>query len=187
MADVTAPDFGSLLAPQLSQIPPAALPRFLALLERAAAQRYRDWAGALPEHADVLLACAAAEDEIADRIEAAVPIDAAVASQIAEPLPAARQAYLDAFSAFDVWDQLRLQADAERQGARAWRNIASRTDDHGLRRRSPRAPRWRRRAPTGSTPSSRALPRADRARGWSCAEHVQASLGRGDRFGLAGA
>jgi hypothetical protein len=129
MADVTTPDFGALLAPQLSRIPPHALPRFLALLERAAAQRYRDWAVELPEHADVLLACAASEDEIADRIEAAVEIDAHVAEQIEEPLPAARQTYLDAFAGVDVWDQLRMQADAERQGARAWRNIAARTQD----------------------------------------------------------
>ena len=129
MADVTAPDFGALLAPQLSSIPPDALPRFLALLERGAAQRYREWAAALPEHADVLLTCAASEDEIADRIEAAFGIDADTAAAIQEPLPAAAATYVGAFDGLDVWDQLRIQADAERQGARAWRNIAARTPD----------------------------------------------------------
>ena len=33
------------------------------------------------------------------------------------------------FAGHDVWDQLRIQADAERQGARAWRNIAARLGD----------------------------------------------------------
>jgi hypothetical protein len=129
MPDVTAPDFGALLAPQLSTIPPDALPRFLALLERGAAQRYREWAEQLPAHADVLLGCAASEDEIADRIEAAFTIDDAVANAIQAPLPDARATYLRAFEGHDVWDQLRIQADAERQGARAWRNIASRTQE----------------------------------------------------------
>ena len=129
MADVTAPDFGALLAPQLASIPPDALPRFLALLERGAAQRYRDWAAELPDHAEVLLSCAASEDEIADRIEAAFAIDAATESAIQAPLPAASTTYLGAFEGLDVWDQLRIQADAERQGARAWRNVASRTTD----------------------------------------------------------
>jgi hypothetical protein len=36
------------------------------------------------------------------------------------------------FDGLDVWDQLRIQADAERQGARAWRNIAARIDDQAM-------------------------------------------------------
>ncbi len=67
MSEPDIPAFGALLAPYISQVPPEATPRFLALLERGAAARYREWAAMLPEHGDVLLSCAASEDEIADR------------------------------------------------------------------------------------------------------------------------
>lgn len=129
MPDLTIPDFGRLLAPQLGRVPAETLPRFLALLERGAADRYRVWAQALPEHAEVLLTCAAAEDEIADRIEAAFALDPSLREATEAPLPEARAAYVAAFDGHDVWDQLRIQADAERQGAQAWRTIAARVDD----------------------------------------------------------
>jgi hypothetical protein len=116
VSQLEIPRFGALLAPFISQVPTDAMPRFLALLERGAANRYREWAELLPAHADALLTCAASEDEIADRIEAA-------------PLPGAIDTYRNAFGGLDVWDQLRVQANAERQGAQAWRNIATRVDD----------------------------------------------------------
>lgn len=129
MADLEIPNFGALLAPYIGQVPPEATPRFLALLERSAAARYREWAEALPEHAELLLACSSSEDEIADRIDGAFPIDPSLADQLHAPLPDAIATYYDVFSAFDVWDQLRLQAKAERQGAQAWRRISGGVDD----------------------------------------------------------
>jgi hypothetical protein len=132
MSDVRAPNFGELLAPYLSSVPPEAMPRFLALLERGAAERYRHWAALLPEHHDVLASCAASEDEIADRIDAAFDLRSEHLPLIEAPLPAATATYYEVFDRLDVWDQLRIQADAERQGARAWRNIATRTDDPSL-------------------------------------------------------
>jgi hypothetical protein len=129
MSDVVIPNFGALLAPYIGQVPPAAMPRFLALLERGAADRYRHWVGLLPEHAEVLSACAASEDEIADRIEAAFALDPALHDALHAPLPAARDTYYEVFAGLDPWDQLRIQANAERQGAQAWRNIATRTTD----------------------------------------------------------
>jgi hypothetical protein len=129
MSDVVAPDFGKLLAPFIGQVPAAAMPRFLALLERGAAARYRQWAEQLPEHADLLLACSACEDEIADRIEAAFALDPGLREQLEAPLPEATATYYAVFADLDVWDQLRIQANAERQGAQAWRNIAARTED----------------------------------------------------------
>jgi hypothetical protein len=125
VADVDIPNFGELLAPYIGRVPSEGRPRLLALLERGAAQRYRMWATDLPEHADVLLACSASEDEIADRIDAAFALDDARRDDVHAPLPDARRAYEDVFDGLDVWDQLRIQADAERQGARAWRNIAA--------------------------------------------------------------
>jgi hypothetical protein len=129
VSDLVVPDFGALLGAYIGQVPVGTIPRFLALLERTAADRYRSWAEVIPEHAAILLQCAADEDEIADRIEAAFALDPTLREQLEAPLPAAKQTYYEAFSPYDVWDQLRMQADAERQGARAWRNIAARHPD----------------------------------------------------------
>lgn len=129
MAQLQIPNFGQLLSPFIAQVPPSIMPRFLALLERGAADRYREWAAMLPAHAEVLLVCAASEDEIADRVESVFSLDEALRDELVSPLPAAKQTYYDAFSGMDVWDQLRVQANAERQGAQAWRNIASRITD----------------------------------------------------------
>ena len=129
MSELEIPAFGALLAPYISQVPPEAIPRFLALLERGAAQRYREWAEMVPEHREVLLSCAYSEDEIADRIEAAFTIDPSLHDALHAPLPGALDTYYAVFERYAVWDQLRVQANAERQGAQAWRNIAARTTD----------------------------------------------------------
>jgi hypothetical protein len=132
MPDLQIPSFGVLLAPYIGRVPPQAMPRFLALLERGAAQRYRHWAQALPQHAEELLVCAAAEDRIADEVEAAFALDPALQDALTAPLPEAREAYYAVFRDLDVWDQLRIQANAERQGAQAWRDIAAGVDDPGV-------------------------------------------------------
>lgn len=129
MSDVVIPNFGALLGEFIGQVPSGTMPRFLAMLERTAAERYRGWAAALPEHADVLLQCASDEDEIADRVESVFTLDPSLREQLEAPLPDATRAYYEAFAPYGVWDQLRMQADAERQGARAWRNIAARHPD----------------------------------------------------------
>ncbi len=125
MSELEIPRFGVLLAPYIGQVPADARPRFLALLERGAAERYRTWAEALPEHAESLLACSASEDEIADRVEAVFTLDPALGDVLHGLLGGARETYYAAFAGYDVWDQLRIQADAERQGAAAWRGIAA--------------------------------------------------------------
>jgi hypothetical protein len=131
MSALQIPSFGQLLSPFISRVPPPAMPRFLALLERGAADRYRYWADVLPDHADVLLICAVSEDEIAARVEAIFPLDDSMRDALHEPLPEARDTYYSVFASLDVWDQLRVQANAERQGAQAWRNIAgAQTDAH---------------------------------------------------------
>ena len=123
------PNFGLLLAPVLSRVEDAARPRFLALLERTAADRYRRWASELPEQADVLLECAKREDEIADRVEAIFPIAAEKLLELQALLPQARDIYYAAFDGLNVVDQILIQADAELQGANAWRSVASRLSD----------------------------------------------------------
>ena len=129
MSELEIPAFGALLAPYIGQVPPEATPRFLALLERGAADRYREWAEQMPEHREVLMSCASSEDEIADRIEAAFTLDPSLHDALHAPLPGARDTYYAVFERYSVWDQLRIQANAERQGAQAWRNIATRTSD----------------------------------------------------------
>jgi hypothetical protein len=119
------PNFGLLLAPILSQVDASSRPRFLALLERTAADRYRQWASELPAHAQVLVECAGREDEIADRVEAVFSIDGAKLDELKALLPAARDIYYAAFDGMDVLEQIRVQSDAELQGANAWRSIAS--------------------------------------------------------------
>jgi len=124
MSGIEAPNFAVLLGPFIGEVPEEGRPRFLALLERGAAQRYRSWARELPEHAELLRACAEHEDEIAERVERLFPIEAELEKQVAQPLPRARDAYYDVFAGLPLLDQLAIQADAERQGAAAW--IASR-------------------------------------------------------------
>lgn len=124
--NIEIPDFAQLLAPFISTIPEASQPAFLAQLERTAAQRYRDWAQALPEHAQGLMKCADREDDIAKRVEKILPAANKLDQKIiSETIGPAKNCYYQAFSAFTVWEQLYIQANAERQGAAAWRMIAS--------------------------------------------------------------
>lgn len=129
MSNVEIPNLGALLVPYLAQVPAEARPRFLALLERGAADRYRYWAEVLPQHADVFLLCAAGEDEIADRIESVFTLTAEPRDSISSLLPGARDTYHQVFESLDVWDQLRVQANAERLGAQVWRNSAADASD----------------------------------------------------------
>lgn len=116
----TIPMFGELLAPYLSQIPDEAKPGALAILERGAAERYRGWAEAVPQHRAGLLACAAREEEIADSIDTLLPIPRQHRELVDKFIPHAKQAYFDVFEGLSAIDQMTIQAAAERQGARAW-------------------------------------------------------------------
>jgi hypothetical protein len=124
------PNFPELLAPHIAAVPPSAIPNFLARLEREAAERYRDWASHYEgEEREVILACAAREDEIADRVEALFSVGRADLRKIERALPGALEAYRGAFEGFSVPDQLGIQGDAELQGADAWRGIAAGQSD----------------------------------------------------------
>ena len=117
------PNFGALLAEYITAVPEASIPRFLARLERGAADRYRGWAAALPAHAELLLECAASEEQIAIRAEALyAPIPEDLAS-IEAALPPARERYFAVFEGLPVRQQLALQAAAERQGSQAWQGL----------------------------------------------------------------
>lgn len=130
MTKVAIPDFAALLSPYISTIPAEALPTFLARLERTAADRYRLWADALPAHREGLLACAAREDEIADRIDAVYPsTDPLHIEKMDAAIKPAKATYYEIFAGLAIVDQLTIQANAERQGALAWRGIAATITD----------------------------------------------------------
>ena len=134
MATVQAPDFATLLAPHIGSVPDDAVPAFLARLERTAAERYRMWAQALPEHAEGLLQCAAREDEIADRVEQIYPARAPeqVAAMDSAIVPA-KETYYAVFARLTPIEQMTIQANAERQGAAAWRGMLEQEDDPDVR------------------------------------------------------
>ena len=123
MIEVDTPNFGELLAPYIGAVPPERVPNFLAMLERGAAARYRDWADQLPKYREGLLTCADSEDRIADIVDGLFPITDAERDAISGPLPAARETYYDVFSALTLAQQLAVQADAELQGAAAWQGM----------------------------------------------------------------
>lgn len=121
----TVPQFGALLRSHITSVPETARPAFLSGLERSAAARYRAWAEAAPEHAEVLLDCAGREDEIAELIAGLFPIGPDVQRAVDDALPAAVAVYYDVFAPYEVLDQLYLQSEAELQGAQAWVGIAA--------------------------------------------------------------
>jgi len=123
LENLEVPNFGALLGSYIGQVPEASIPRFLARLERGAADRYRAWAAALPEHAELLLSCAASEDQIAIRAEALYPVIPEDLAAIEEALPGARETYFALFDELTLTQQLALQAAAERQGSQAWQGL----------------------------------------------------------------
>ena len=123
------PNFAALLGPSISAVPEVAVPTFLAGLERIAAGRYRGWAERSARFEAELLACSQREDEIAERVEALFPIGVDDANKRDAELPGAERLYVSVFEGLSMLDQIRIQANAERQGALAWRGMAAQTTD----------------------------------------------------------
>lgn len=130
MSDIEIPNFGELLAEHLGAVPPEAYPYLLSQLERTAAARYRGWAEEVPEHREDLLACAAREDEIADRVEALFPPSDEHRALVADIIPRAKDTYYAAFEPYTPAEQMTIQANAERQGANAWQTLKAAYPDH---------------------------------------------------------
>jgi len=130
MSTVTIPNFSELLANHLSGVPADAYPYLLSQLERTAAARYRGWAEQVPEHSAGLMACAAREDDIADKVEALFPPSDEHRTLVAELLPAAKDTYYSAFAEYTPMQQMSIQASAEKQGAGAWQNLKAAYPQH---------------------------------------------------------
>jgi hypothetical protein len=127
------PKLAVLLAPFIEKIRDATRPAFLAMLERGAAQRYREWAAQALEEAPGLLACAAREEEIARRVDALFPAKLAGDPVVDSAYAGAREVYYAVFAGLPLAEQWRTQASAEREGAGAWRLLASQQADPAIR------------------------------------------------------
>ena len=130
MTELEIPNFGELLAEHLGGVPPEAYPFLLSQLERTAADRYRGWADDVPEHRDGILKCAAAEDEIADRVESMFPPSDNHRALVMGIIPKAKATYYSAFEGFTPAEQMTIQANAERQGANAWQTLKGLYPEH---------------------------------------------------------
>jgi hypothetical protein len=129
MSTEALPDIAAMLGEFIGGVPERLQPRFLALLERAAADRYEAWARELPQHAAGLLACRGREIEIAETAERFFPLDIEARAKLDAPLARAKETYLAALANLSPRDQLRLQSNGERAGGEAWRGFAAALSD----------------------------------------------------------
>lgn len=129
MSTKPLPDITAMLGEFIGGVPEALRPRFLALLERAAGDRYEGWAQELPEHAAGMLECRAREIEIAETAERIFPLDAEARAALEAPLARAKETYLGVLAALSPRDQLALQSNGERAGGGAWSAFAAAVSD----------------------------------------------------------
>ena len=120
------PDLGEVIGRVLGRVPERERPLLIAVAERLAAERYRGWADH-PEasrHRARLLACAAREEEIADRVEALYPGSAAIQRDILARHPDLEELNRSLFAGRSLAQQFTMQAQGERLGAATWRALA---------------------------------------------------------------
>jgi hypothetical protein len=131
VADQPVPDIVATLAPVLAATDRADHPLLIAMLERWAAGRYREWADAHDDVATVtkLTACADREEEIATRVEALYSDAVEVQAALAEANPRLADILTGSFAWRPIDEQFKLQAEAERLGASTWRSFARAADD----------------------------------------------------------
>lgn len=133
MNEKPLPNIAEMLGQFISGVPQALQPRFLALLERAAGERYEIWAKELPEHAVGLLTCRGREIDIAETAERIFSLDAEARAKLDAPLASARETYLAVLAELSPSDQLTLQSNGERAGGDAWRAFAAAVSDSRAR------------------------------------------------------
>lgn len=127
MANEPTPDLVVTLAPVLAATDPSDHPLLIAMLERWAAERYREWADAVGDfQTTALLACAEREEEIASRVEALYSDSAEVQQRLEAANPLLRGALSGSFTWRPIDEQWAEQAQAERLGAATWRSFARR-------------------------------------------------------------
>ncbi len=133
VSDKPVPDIITTLAPVLEATDPSDHPLLIAMLERWAAERYREWADAVGDvgQATALTACAEREEEIATRVESLYSDAAEVQDRLAAANPLLKGALGGSFTWRPIDEQWTLQAEAERIGAGTWRAFARRAEKAG--------------------------------------------------------
>ncbi|MDP1793659.1 MAG: hypothetical protein Q8K63_05930 [Acidimicrobiales bacterium] len=120
------PEIVVTLAPVLEATDPAEHPLLIALLERWAAARYREWADAVGDIAAVteLISCAEREEEIATRVESLFDDASGVQARLEAAFPLLKGALEGSMTWRPIDEQFVTQAQAERLGAATWRGFA---------------------------------------------------------------
>jgi len=134
-AALDLPNVGAILAPLLQRVPRAQQPLLLAIAERLAATRYRDWASAVTAASSQaqLHACADREEEIAQRIEGMYTDAAATQRALLRDHPDLEEINRSVFAGRPLAHQFAIQAQGERLGAATWRAFAQHEDDPSRR------------------------------------------------------
>jgi hypothetical protein len=129
------PDIGHALAPVLAVVPPDQQPLLIAMAEKLAAARYREWAAAThdPVFHIELLQCAEREEDIAARVEALYVEAAAIQHALLAAHPEIEQINRTLFAGRPLPDQYTIQARGERLGAATWRSFARHSEDETAR------------------------------------------------------
>jgi hypothetical protein len=129
------PDLVALLGPFLERLPARVHPRFLAALERRAAERYLAWAAGHDDAGTAAGLRAAAEREvaIASHVEDLFPEAAGDADLLVEVVREVAEGFGALLQGRALREQLAIQAAGERAGAATWRRLATRETDPGRR------------------------------------------------------
>jgi len=129
------PSVGEIVGPIVEKVAAEQQPLLIALAERIAARRYRSWADAVDSASDRdrLIACAAREEEIAQRVESLFDDAASQQSELQARYGGLEASYCALFEGRPLADQFTMQAQGERLGASTWRAFANQTEDEVAR------------------------------------------------------
>jgi hypothetical protein len=128
------PDLAAIFAQLLQRVPREQQSLLIAIAERRAAVRYREWAEMSdPAHRPELLSCAEREEEIARRVESLYPGAAAIQQDIVAKNPDLDDLNRSLFAGRPLTQQFAMQAQGERLGAATWRAFAEHAPNPGAR------------------------------------------------------
>ena len=134
--DTTAlPDLGEIIGSVLARVPREQRPLFIALAERLAAERYRDWAkeAAVADRSAEILACAEREETIARNVEGLHHDAKKTQDDLLVQHPGLLEMNRSIFADRPLMEQFEIQAHGERIGATTWRAFAAGSTDPNAR------------------------------------------------------
>ena len=120
-----------IVAPLMQKIAPENRAIFLAMAERLAGSRYREWTIEV-ENVDLkktLIECAEREELIADKIESMYPNASEVIAQISADNPDLNNLQDAVFGDYNLRMQFAIQAQGERRGHARWHLFAEKVTD----------------------------------------------------------